>query len=248
MRRSVSRGNPLVLSGSRRVNSRPSMKKRSFWRDNGLALAMLGFFLLFVVGQTFAGWHDHNNDALLHHEQTASLGEYLVSGDFFEALFENWESEFLQMGAYIVLTVFLFQRGSSESKDPDKPGPIDEDPENHRDDDGAPSPLKSGGPRLWFYKHSLSLAFFAAFGLSVLGHLIGGAKAYSGELKTHGFPEVSPLQYAVSARFWFESLQNWQSEFLAMFCIVVASIYLREHGSPESKAVWSPHTKTGEDG
>ena len=224
------------------------MKKRSFWRDNGLALAMLACFLLFVCGQIFAGWHDNNNDALLHHDATLSLGEYLVSGANFEALFENWESEFLQMSAYIVMTVFLFQRGSSESKDLDKPNEIDEPVEKHLDEKDAPGPVKAGGLKLKIYKHSLSLAFAFAFILSFIGHLIGGAKAYSDELKDYGHAAVTPLQYLTTSHFWFESLQNWQSEFLAMFCIVVASIYLREHGSPESKAVWSPHTKTGEQG
>ena len=209
---------------------------------------MLGFFSVFVIGQTLTGWHDHNNDALLHHDKTLALSEYLVSGDFFEALFENWESEFLQMGAYILLTVKLFQRGSSESKDPDKANPVDERPEDHQSDSDAPGWAKAGGWKLRFYKHSLSLAFFAAFALSFVGHLIGGAKAYSDELKDYGHPPVSALEYLTTARFWFESLQNWQSEFLAMFCIVVASIYLREHGSPESKPVHAPQSQTGEEG
>lgn len=224
------------------------MTKRSFWRDNGLALAMFGCFLVFVIGQTLAGWHDNNNDALLHHSATLSLAEYLLSGAFYEGLFENWESEFLQMGAYVVLTVFLFQRGSSESKDPDEPNPVDEAIEDHRDEKDVPGPVKAGGWKLAIYKHSLSIAFFAAFFLSFVGHLIGGAKAYSDELKNYGHAPVSPLQYLTTARFWFESLQNWQSEFLAMFCIVVASIYLREHRSPESKPVWAPHSKTGAEG
>ena len=224
------------------------MKKRSFWRDNGLALAMLACFLVFVTGQTLTGWRDNNNDALLHHSATLSLGEYLLSGAFYEGLFENWESEFLQMGAYIVLTVFLFQRGSSESKDPDGSNAVDEAPDKHRGDKDAPGPVKTGGWKLALYKHSLSSVFFAAFFLSFVGHLIGGAKAYSDELKDYGHAPVSPLEYLTTARFWFESLQNWQSEFLAMFCIVVASIYLREQGSPESKPVWAPHSKTGEDG
>lgn len=209
---------------------------------------MLGFFLLFVIGQTLTGWHDHNNNVLLHHDKTLSLGEYLLSGDFFEALFENWESRFLQMGAYILLTVSLFQRGSSESKDPDKANPVAERPEDRQGAPGAPGWVRSGGWKLRFDKHSLSIAFFAAFGLSFVGHLIGGAKAYPDELKDYGHAPVSPLQYLTTTRFWFESLQNWQSEFLAMFCIVVASIYLREHGSPQSKPVFAPHWQTGEEG
>ena len=222
------------------------MKKRSFWRDNGLSLAMLGLFLTFVCGQTLTGWNDHNNDARLHHKAPDLLGTYLLSGDFYEALFENWESEFLQMGAYIVLTSFLFQRGSSESKDPDKTTEIDEDPETKRDDPDAPGPVKAGGWRLALYKHSLSGAFIAFFLISFLGHAIGGAHAYSDELADFGQPGVSTLQYLGTARFWFESLQNWQSEFLAVFAIVVLSIRLREQGSPESKPVAAPHSQTGD--
>ena len=159
------------------------MKKRAFWRDNGLALSMFGLFLLFVCGQMFAGWGDNNTDALLHGEPPISFAQYLVSGHNIEALFENWESEFLQMGAYVMLTVALFQRGSSQSKDPDKPNRRDEPIENHRDEDDVLGPVKAGGWKLRLYKRSLSLAFIAAFLMSFIGHLIGGAKAYSDELE-----------------------------------------------------------------
>ncbi|PQV64110.1 hypothetical protein B1R32_107135 [Abditibacterium utsteinense] len=222
------------------------MKKRSFWRDNGLSLTVLGIFLLFVGGQTLTGWNDHNNDQKLHHKAPDSLSSYAVSGDFYEALFENWESEFLQMGAYIVLTTFLFQRGSSESKDPDKPSDVDEKPEEKKDDPDAPGPVRAGGWKLALYKHSLSAAFSILFFVSFIGHAIGGAHAYSDELRSFGQAPVSTLQYLGSARFWFESLQNWQSEFLAVFCIVVLSIKLREQGSPESKPVAAPHSQTGD--
>ena len=222
------------------------MKKSSFWRDNGLSLVMLGLFCVFVFGQTLTGWNDHNNDQKLHHEAPDSLGTYLVSGDFYEALFENWESEFLQMGAYIVLTSCLFQRGSAESKDPDKQESVDEDPAAKKDDPDVPGPVKAGGWRLALYKHSLSGAFFTLFLISFVGHAIGGARAYSDELRQFGQAPVSTLQYLGSARFWFESLQNWQSEFLAVFAIVVLSIRLREQGSPESKPVAAPHSQTGD--
>lgn len=222
------------------------MKKRSFLRDNGLSLAVFVLFITFVFGQTLAGWNDHNNEQKLHHKAPDSLGEYLTSGDFYEALFENWESEFLQMGAYIMLTVFLYQRGSAESKDPDKDEKVDEDPSAKKDDPDAPGPVKAGGWRLAIYKHSLSWAFFTLFFFSFIGHAIGGAHAYSDELKDFGQPSVTTWQYLGTARFWFESLQNWQSEFLAVFAIVVLSIKLREQGSPESKPVAAPHSQTGE--
>ena len=210
-----------------------------------MSLTVFGLFLIFVVGQTIAGWNDHNNQQRLHRETPDSLGAYLQSGDYYEALFENWESEFLQMGAYILLTAKLFQRGSSESKDPDQPESADEDPELKKDDPDVPGPVKAGGWRLKLYSHSLSGAFIALFLASFVGHAIGGARAYSDELEQFGQAPVSTWEYLGSARFWFESLQNWQSEFLAVFCIVVLSIWLREHGSPESKPVTAPHSQTG---
>ncbi len=221
------------------------MKKHSFWRDNGLSLVVFGLFLLFVTGQTLTGLKDHNNQQKLHREAPDSLAAYLVSGDFHEAIFENWESEFLQMGAYIVLTTYLFQRGSSESKDPDKTEEVDEDPNAKQHDPDVPGPVRAGGWRLAVYKHSLSLTFFGLFLVSFVGHAIGGAHAYSDELRSFGKAPISVLEYLASARFWFESLQNWQSEFLAVFLIVVLSIKLREQGSPESKPIAAPHSQTG---
>lgn len=223
------------------------MKKRSFLRDNGLSITVFILFIAFVFGQTMTGWNDHNNDQKIHHKAPDSLAAYLSSGDFYEALFENWESEFLQMGAYIMLTAFLFQRGSAESKDPDKEKEaVDEDPATKKDDPDAPWPVKVGGWWLTIYKHSLSLAFFILFFISFIGHAIGGAHAYSDELRSFGLPPVSTWQYMGSARFWFESLQNWQSEFLAVFSIVILSIRLREFGSSESKPVAAPHSQTGD--
>lgn len=217
------------------------MKTRSFWRDNGLSVVVFGLFFVFLVGQTIAGWLDQNNDNRLHHESPESLVAYTFSGDNAESVFENWESEFLQMGAYIALTAFLFQRGSAESKDPDAPPASKDEP---RPD--SPLWLKSGGWRKTLYSHSLSLAFMALFLLSFAGHAIGGAKAYSQELKQFGQPPVSTWQYLESSRFWFESLQNWQSEFLAVGSIIVLSIFLREKNSPESKPLNAPHSQTGD--
>lgn len=221
------------------------MKKRSFLRDNGLSLTVFILFIAFLAGQTLTGWNDHNNEQKLHRNAPDSLASYMMSGDYYEALFENWESEFLQMGAYVMLTAFLFQRGSSESKDPDKEEAVDEDPANKKDDPDAPGPVKASGWKLAFYKHSLSGAFFVLFALSFVGHAMGGSRAYSDELKEFGQPPVSTLEYLGTSRFWFESLQNWQSEFLAVFAIVVLSIRLREQGSPESKPVAAAHSQTG---
>lgn len=129
------------------------------------------------------------------------MGQYLVSGAYIEAVFENWESEFLQMGMYVVLTVFLFQRGSSESKDPDQPDPADEDPRTHRNDPKAPWPVRHGGLALTLYKNSLSIAMFGLFALSFLLHAFGGAREYSREQLVNGQAAVSFWQYFGTARF-----------------------------------------------
>jgi hypothetical protein len=220
---------------------------RTFFRDNGLSLVVLTIFLVCLVGQALTGWHVYNEEQTSHGEPTESLTGYLGTGHFAEAVFENWESEFLQMGAYVILTVFLFQRGSAESKDPDKENPSDEDPREHRDDEDAPGPVRRGGLALKLYEHSLSLAFLALFLASFVGHAWGGAAEYSDEQAQHGEPPVSAWEFVRTSRFWFESLQNWQSEFLAVGAIVILSIWLRERGSPESKPVARPHRSTGEE-
>ena len=147
------------------------------------------------------------------------------------------------MGLYVVLTTFLFQRGSAESKDPDESAEKDESPSF----DGQQSPLalRKGGLLSGIYSHSLSIAFALLFALSFAGHVLWGAKAYNVEAAQHGQSTISAWQYMGTSQFWFESFQNWQSEFLAIFAIVVLSIWLREKGSPESKTVAAPHSKTG---
>ena len=213
-----------------------------FLRNNGLSLVMFGFFLVFLGGQTITGFYENNEDQKLHGRPGLTLRAYLVSGHYLESVFENWESEFLQMAAYVVFTVFLFQKGSSESKDPDKTDAVDDDPRKHRKDRNAPWAVRKGGMVLVLYEHSLSIALFALFLISFFGHLMGGSQHYNDERAEHGQSTLAPIQYLGTTRFWFESFQNWQSEFLAVFAIVFLSIWLRERGSPESKAVAAPHS------
>ncbi len=220
------------------------MKGKKFFRSHGLSLVMFGLFVVLLAGQTFTGFSENNQDRERHGQPDLKLSAYLVSSHYLEAVFENWESEFLQMAAYVILTVFLFQKGSSESKDPDKSADVDEDPRRHRADKNAPWPVRKGGVWLAFYEHSLSLALFALFLISFVGHLISGRLHYNSARAEHGAAAISILQYLTSARFWFESFQNWQSEFLAVFAIVFLSIWLRERGSPESKPVAAPHSAT----
>ena len=223
---------------------------RRFLKDNGLSVVLVLLFVITLVGHSIAGRLQYNEDQRDHGGAEAGYAEYLVSGHFMESVFENWESEFFQMGLYVYLTAFLVQRGSAESKKPEdeaegEPEDVDEDPAKHRDDPDAPGPVKRGGWRLHVYSNSLSLAFLVLFALAFIGHALGGAVEHNAELVEHGKPAVSTMAYLLSSTFWFESLQNWQSEFLAVIAIVVLSIFLRQKGSPESKPVHAPHSQTG---
>ena len=215
-------------------------------RDNSLSLAMFGLFVLFLVGHSVAGYYDYNDDQHTHQQSLLSYPAYLTSGHFWATVCENWESEFLQMAAYVFFTVFLFQRGSAESKDPDAVDEVDEDPRHHQHHPQAPGPVRRGGLALKLYAHSLSTVLFVLFVLSFLGHAASGTTHYNHEQRAHGQAPVSMPQYMGTSRFWFESFQNWQSEFLSVFAIVVFSIFLRQKGSPQSKPVDAPDSETGE--
>lgn len=215
---------------------------KRFLRNNGLSLALLGLFLLSFVGQSFSGWHRHNDDQREHDRPEVGYGTYLKSDDFLEATMENWESEFLQLFTFVILTRFLYQKGSPESLDPDQPQREEEDIPPER----LPWPVRRGGWVLRIYEHSLSLAFLLLFLLSILLHAAGGAGQYNDEQLEHGQGQlVSTWGYMLTSTFWFESLQNWQSEFLSLFAMVWFSVWLREKESPESKRVRAPHDETG---
>jgi hypothetical protein len=216
-----------------------------FWKANGLSITVFLLFLLILIGQSLTGRQVYNQEQLEHGSPAVSYGEYLQTRSFLEVTFENWESEFLQMAAYVLLTVFLFQRGSVESKDPDSDESTNEDPRQHRLDPEAPWPVRRGGFLLKVYEHSLFTAFALLFLVSFVMHAYGGAGQYSQEQIEHGGESVSTLTYMTTSQFWYESLQNWQSEFLAVGSIVVLTIFLRQRGSPESKPVAAPHSKTG---
>jgi hypothetical protein len=203
-------------------------------------------FLFCLVGHAVAGWETYNENQREHGQPTVTLAAFLTTSEFGETVFENWESEFLQMGFYVILTVFLYQKGSSESKKHDGSDDVEEDPLAHRDDADAPRPVRAGGWRLTIYKNSLSLAFLALFALSFIGHAAAGARKHNEEQREHGrAAPVSAIGYMQTPQFWYESFQNWQSEFLAVLAIVVLSIRLRQWGSPESKPVHASHSSTG---
>jgi hypothetical protein len=227
------------------AGARTPPPRQSFVRRNALALASFALFVVMVVGMVHTGHRVFNDEQVDHGGAPVSLTTYLSEGHVWEALFENWESEFLQMAAYVMLTVFLIQKGSAESKDPGQHEEVDDDPRDADLRKPVPWPVRRGGVWLLLYENSLLIAFLVLFVASMVGHALGGIDAYNADLEQHGQATVDTLGYATSSQFWFESLQNWQSEFLAVFAIVTLSIFLRQRGSPESKPVAASHAKTG---
>lgn len=217
------------------------MKK--FFRNNGLSITFFLLFLLSLGGQIVTGVKQHNHEMEEMGGDPLSTGEYLTSGHFLQSTFENWESEFLQMALFLILSMFLYQKGSSESKDPDKEEDVDREPNPKKKD--APWPVKKGGLILALYKHSLCYTLTAFFLLSFIIHWRGSLKDYNEEQILKGEPTETASEYLGNSRFWFESFQNWQSEFLSIFAIVLLSVWLREQGSPQSKPVDAAHTETG---
>lgn len=216
------------------------------WRENGLSLVLAVLFLLSLIGQVATGHRAYNEEQQEHGEAALGLADYLRSGHFFEATAENWESEFLQMFVYVLLTAWLYQKGSSESRKLDAENKQDRDPREHRRRPRAPWPVRKGGElALRLYENSLALSFLLLFLFSIAWHARGGLAHHNEEQLAHGQPPLSLADYVGGSQFWFESFQNWQSEFLSLFAMVVFSIWLRQRRSPESKPVDAPHAETG---
>jgi hypothetical protein len=209
-------------------------------RENGLSVVLLFTFAALLWAQSWTGWKVYNQEQREHQQAPISYREYLFTGHFVEATAENWESEFLQMAAFVWLTVHLFQKGSPEAKGPDGDDEVDREPDPNRP--GAPWPVRRGGIWLALYSNSLTLAFLLMFAISFFLHAAGGAREYSQEQVAHGEAAVSMMQFMGTSEFWFQSMQNWQSEFLAIAAMVILSIWLRQKGSPESKPVDAPHS------
>jgi uncharacterized protein DUF6766 len=213
--------------------------------DNGLTLALVAAFLLCLIGMTFSGWLEHNEQLSQHGNVPLDVLAYFFSSDFQSALFENWESEFLQMSAYVILTALLFQRGSAESKDPDSYNPEDADPAKKSRGPDAPWPVRKGGLIGWLYSYSPGSVLALMFVFSFVLHWLYSVAAAGEPALQHSEPTQAALEYLPSAQLWFVSFQNWQSEFMATAALVVLSIVLRHRGSPESKPVAAPHSETG---
>jgi hypothetical protein len=213
---------------------------REILRNNGLSLVLFALFLSSIVGQVFAGWYALSEELAIHGQTAPGLRDYLFSGHFISATFENWESEFLQMAVYVVLTAWLIQKGSPESRNPDESPdePCAASP-------SAPWPVRKGGVWHRLYAHSLSITLLVLFGLSFWLHLLGSTRRANEEGLLHAAPTVTAADRLADSEFWYESFQNWQSEFLSIGALVVFGIFLRERGSPESKPVHAPHSQTG---
>jgi len=210
---------------------------KAFFRDNGLTIALVTLFLISVTGMIWSGYASYNEE--LHQHGSASVGmlTYMAGSEFLSALFENWESEFLQMSAYVMLTAMLFQRGSAESRDPDDP---------NRPDDELPISAHRRSPVFsWLYSYSLGIALALLFIISFALHWWASLAAANEEALRHGGKVQSFGNYLIDAQLWFESFQNWQSEFLSTALLIVLSIFLRHKGSPESKPAGAANSETG---
>ena len=197
-------------------------------------------FLVTWAAQAFTGFRQFNQELQDKGAPSVRFINYLGSGHFIEATFENWESEFLQMALFVVLTAVLYQRGSSESKDPDE----QDEPELITRNSSLP--VRRGGRARRLYENSLSIALFALFLFSFVLHWLGSWEHYNKMQGLEGKPKEAFFPYLLNSKFWFESFQNWQSEFLSVFAMVVLSIFLRQKGSAQSKPVEAPDSKTGD--
>ena len=212
-------------------------------KDNALTLLFLGLFLATVIGQAFVGLANENEELLRHHMAPIGIGEFVTSSSFLVDLSENWQSEFLQFFVFILATIWLIQRGSPESKKPGDEGAGSDEEQLVGEFARADSPAwaKVRGLRLWLYSNSLLIVMGLVFLLSWLAQSLAGVQVANEEAAQHGELAMTWAQYVVSPEFWNRTLQNWQSEFLAVGCMVAFSIYLRQRGSAESKPVGTPN-------
>ena len=223
------------------------MKLRRFLYENGLALFFGAIFLLALAGQAFAGWHSYNVDQAAHSSPELGLVRYLTSSSFAVAVTENWQSEYLQFTLYILVTVWLLQKGSPESKPLGEEGHESEEEEGLGEHARPDSPrwARVGGLRTFVFSNSLVIVMLAIWIGSWAAQAITGRVEYNADRLAHQVGTVSLLHYLGTASFWERTLQNWQSEFLAVGSAAILSVYLRQRGSPESKPVGAPHDQTG---
>jgi hypothetical protein len=219
-------------------------------RDQSLSIFFLFLFLAALAGQSYAGHLDYNEELRAHDDAPISWSRYVVSSKFGVAVMENWQSEYLQFLLFIAATIWLVQRGSNESKKPEEIGLESDQKQQVKGYAHQRSPrwAKARGVRLHLVSNSLLYAMGSIFFASWFASSVTGWTEYNADQVDHMAPTVSWLSYVGSPDFWEKSLQNWQSEFLAVGCMAVFTIYLRQRGSPESKPVGSPHDETGTSG
>ena len=223
---------------------------RRFVRENALSLFWLTAFAVTLLGHSVSGHRSYNEEQVEHGGDAVSYGEYVTSTHFGRAMLENWQSEWLQFILFAVVSVWLVQRGSNESKEPGKEG-LETDAEQEVGPHARPeSPAwaKTGGWRTAIYGNSFVIVMTVIFLGSWLAQSLTGWIEYNEDQQEHGQSAVAWLEYLSRPRFWEETLQNWQSEFLAVGTMTILTVYLRQRGSPESKPVGAPHAETGTSG
>jgi hypothetical protein len=223
---------------------------KSFLRDNGLSLFFAGLFASTIVAQSVAGQRAENADLAKHDSDAVSWWEYVTSPEFWGAVMENWQSEFLQFSVFIGATIWLVQKGSNESKHLEDVGLETDEQQKLGAHALRRSPLwaKAGGVRTALYSHSLLLVMAAIFFASWFAQSLGDWRTFNDEQREHSEEPISWGRYLLDPDFWEKTLQNWQSEFLAVGVMVAFTIYLRQRGSPESKPVGAPHDETASSG
>ena len=223
---------------------------RRFLRENSMSIVFLALFLAALCGQAIAGHADFNDTAQSHGDPTISLGRYLVSSDFGSAVMENWQSEYLQFTLFILLTIWLLQKGSPESKELDKAGRESDQAQKVGPyaQQNSPRWAKVAGIRRTLYENSLVLVMGTIWVGTWFAQSLTGVAQYNAEQLDHQQDPLSWSHYITSASFWENTLQNWQSEFLAVGSMAILAVYLRQRGSPESKPVGAPHSATGVEG
>jgi hypothetical protein len=223
---------------------------RAFARHNGLSLVFLGLFLAALVFQAIAGQADFNEEQDRHGDPRMSFLRYLTSSEFGVAVMENWQSEYLQFTLFILLTVWLLQRGSPESKELHRAGRESDEDQKVGEHAGESSPrwARVSGIRRTIYENSLLLVMGAIWVATWFAQSVTGVAVYNSERLDHQEDAVSWAEYLTRPDFWERTLQNWQSEFLAVGSMAILAVYLRQRGSPESKPVGAAHDSTGVEG
>ena len=225
----------IVKSTKKTGNKRPRLHgaKENFFKDSSLSIALITLFIICIFLQTLAGWKLHNENLIAHGHHAISHWGYLFTGVFWEDISSNWQAAFLQLGTLIILSSFLYQRGSPHSLDPRSKAQL--------------SKLEQLKVKhfSWLYRHSLSIAFLLLFAVAFVIHIISGVRGYNEERLLTGNPPISIAAFMISAKFWATTLKTWQAEYMVITIYILLGIFLRQENSAESKPVESKNETTG---